>query len=64
MLGETNYCIKINKNDVFIINNLVETLDACPISLTNNDYVDIIRAIADRSDDIDIDNIQLIYEKN
>lgn len=62
MYGESTYTIVVNKEDVPVINNLLNTLDECPISLEDYDYVDIMKAIANKNANVDNDNINIIYE--
>lgn len=62
MYGEATYTIMVSKEDVPVINSLVNTLDECPISLEDYDYVDIMKAIANKSVVVDNDNINIIYE--
>ena len=41
---------------------ILNILDNCPIDLCNCDYVDIFRSIANKSSNVDVDSIKIIYE--
>lgn len=55
MISNTNVVIRISNREAKVISELLNILEACPIELSNDDYVDIIRAIAQGCEDTDID---------
>lgn len=65
MTGETVYTIEVTYDEIVPIGSLLELLDDCPISLTNDDYVSIFRAIANHWADVDnIDNLKISYKES
>lgn len=63
MSGETTYKITVTLEEAIVIRSLLDTLESCPIELGNNDYVSIMREIAECGNDPDIDGVELEYVK-
>lgn len=61
MGAETIYKITVSSKEVETISTLINMLDDCPIDLTNDDYIEIIRGIANEDQDIDVKGIQLSF---
>ncbi len=59
---ETVYKITVSSKEIETIKDLLDVLDNCPIDLSNAEYMEIIRSIANESRDVDIDGIQLSFE--
>lgn len=65
MIGETSYTIEVIQDEVNVIKSLLELLDDCPISLNNDDYVSVFRAIACCDGEVeDIDGLKFLYKEN
>lgn len=45
MEAETTYRITVSEKDTEVLGELIAILDGCPVELSNDDYVEIIRAI-------------------
>lgn len=63
MSGETTYKITVTLEEAIVIRDLLDTLADCPIELGNDDYVNIMREIAECGNDPDIDGVELEYVK-
>ena len=64
MSGETIYNLKIEYKEAIAIKSLLDILDSCPISLTNDDYISIFRAISHRDNDVEnIEGFKIIYDE-
>lgn len=63
MSGETTYKITVTLEEAIVIRDLLDTLADCPIALGNDDYVSIMREIAECGNDPDIDGVELEYVK-
>ena len=63
MSGETTYKITVTLEEAILIRDLLDTLADCPIALGNDDYVSIMREIAECGNDPDIDGVELEYVK-
>ena len=44
MEAETTYRITVSEKDTEVLGELIAILDGCPVELSNDDYVEIIRA--------------------
>lgn len=64
MNATTIYNIELNKREVDTIRTLMDMLDNCPIDLSNDNYVEIFKSIANEDSDVDIDGIQLSFPDN
>ena len=62
MYSDTIYEITVNDSERAVIEDILNILDNCPIDLSNCDYVDIFRSIANKSSNVDVDIIKIIYE--
>ena len=62
MYSDTIYEITVNDSERAVIEDILNILDNCPIDLSNCDYVDIFRSIANKSSNVDVDSIKIIYE--
>ena len=62
MYSDTIYEITVNDSERAVIEDVLNILDNCPIDLGNCDYVDIFRSIANKSSNVDVDSIKIIYE--
>ena len=63
MIGEMTYKITVTLEEAIVIRSLLDTLADCLIELGNDDYVDIMREIAECGNDPDIDGVELEYVK-
>lgn len=65
MSGETNYNIVVTQNDVCVIRSFLQTLMDCPFPLTDDDFVSVMRNIADGDSDTesDVDGITIEYSE-
>ena len=64
MSGETIYNLKIKYEEIITIRSLLEILDDCPITLSNDDYISIFRAISSCDNDIEsIEGFKIIYDQ-
>ena len=64
MNATTIYNIELNNKDVETIRTLMDMLDNCPIDLSNDNYVEIFKSIANEDSDVDVDGIQLSFPDN
>ena len=62
MEAETFYKITVSSKEIETIKDLLKVLDDCFIYLSDSDYMEIIRSIANKSHDVDIKGIQLSFE--
>ena len=51
VVGTVSYEIEVSTTDRAVMKELVEVLEACPLDLSNDDYVDILKEIANHSND-------------
>lgn len=63
MSGETTYKITVTFEEAIVMKDLLDTLADCPIELGNDDYVSIMREIAECGNDPYIDGVELEYVK-
>lgn len=61
MEGKTKYIIMVSEKETVVFRELLSILDRCPIDLSNDDYLSIIRAISAKDPDVDIDGIELSF---
>jgi hypothetical protein len=59
---KTVYQICVSDEEVDTIHELLRALDNCPIDLTDDGYVAIMRAIASGDKETDIDGVGIAYE--
>lgn len=62
MYSDTICKITVNDSERAVIEDILNILDNCPIDLSNCDYVDIFRSIANKSSNVDADGIKILYE--
>ena len=61
MEAETKCTITISKKETAVFRELLSILDHCPIDLSNDDYLSIIRSISAEDFDVDINGIELVF---
>jgi hypothetical protein len=61
MEAETTYRITVNEKDTEVLGELIAILDDCPVGLSNDDYVEIIRAIGTGSKNVEVKGIELSF---
>lgn len=61
MEAETTYRITVSEKDTEVLGELIAILDGCPVELSNDDYVEIIRAIGTGSKDVEAEAIELSF---
>lgn len=61
MTGTALYEIEVSSTDWAVVKELVEVLEACPLDLSNDDYVDILKEIANHSNDPENSDIWIKY---
>jgi hypothetical protein len=59
---KTVYQICVSDEEVDTIHELLRALDNCPIDLTDDGYVAIIRAMVARNNETDIDGVEIAYK--
>lgn len=63
MNGKTKYIIRVSNEERQTISELLDMLDACPIDLSNQNYIEIIREIANGGTDTgDIEWVEIQYK--
>ena len=62
MYSDTIYKITVDESERAVVKEILNILDNCPINLSDYDYVDIFRNIADGSSNVDADGIKILYE--
>lgn len=61
MEAETTYRITVNEKDTEVLGELIAILDDFPVGLSNDDYVEIIRAIGTGSKNVEVEGIELSF---
>lgn len=61
MEAETTYRITVSEKDTEVLGELIAILDGCPVELSNDDYVEIIRAIGTGSKNVEAEAIELLF---
>lgn len=61
MEAETTYRITVSEKDTEVLGELIAILDGCPVELSNDDYVEIIRAIGTGRKDVEAEAIELSF---
>lgn len=61
MEAETTYRITVNEKDTEVLGELIAILDDCPVGLSNDDCVEIIRAIGTGSKNVEVEGIELSF---
>lgn len=59
--AETTYRITVSEKDTEVLGELIAILDGCPVELSNDDYVEIIRAIGTGSKNVEAEAIELSF---
>lgn len=62
MYSDAIYEITVNNSERAVIEDILNILDNCPINLSDYDYVDIFRSIANKSSNVDADGVKILYE--
>lgn len=62
MYSDAIYEITVNDSERAVIEDILNILDNCPINLSDYDYVDIFRSIANKSSNVDADGVKILYE--
>lgn len=62
MYSDAIYEIIVNDSERAVIEDILNILDNCPINLSDYDYVDIFRSIANKSSNVDADGVKILYE--
>lgn len=60
---KTVYQICVSDEEVDTIHELLRALDNCPIDLTDNGYVEIMRAMVARNNETDIEGVGIAYKE-
>ena len=60
MYSDTIYKITVDDSERAVVREILNILDNCTINLSDYDYVDIFRNIADGSSNVDADGIKIL----
>lgn len=60
---KTVYQIHVTEDEADTIAELMDALDNCPVELTNDGYVAIMGAITERNANVDIEGIEIVFER-
>ena len=61
MEAETTYRITVSEKDTEVLGELIAILDGCPVELSNDDDVEIIRALGTGSKNVEAEAIELSF---